>query len=59
MEEDTEEEICSTERDIRRVHKETQMQWMSIEEQGGTGNVTIVGSLAIWPGIVGIEIKQE
>jgi len=32
---------------------------MSIEEQRGTGNVTIVGSLAIWPGIVGIEIKQE
>jgi len=59
MEEDTEEEICSTEGDIRWVHKETQMQWMSIEEQGRTGNVTIVGSLATWPGIVGIEIKQE
>jgi len=57
MEEDTEKEICSTEGDIRRVHEETQTQWMSIEKQGGTGNVTIAGSLAIWPGIVGIEIK--
>ena len=59
MEEDTEEEICSTEGDIRRVHEETQTQWISIEEQGRTGNVTIAGSLAIWPEIVGIKIEQE
>jgi len=31
---------------------------MSIEEQEGIGNVITVGSLATWPGIVGIGIKQ-
>ena len=52
-----EEEICSTEENISRVHEETQMQWTWIEEQGGTGNVIIAESLATWPGTVGIEIK--
>jgi len=32
---------------------------MLIEEQEGIGNVIIAGSLATWPGIVGIGIKQE
>jgi len=54
-----EEEIRSTEEDTSRAHGETQMQWMSIEEQEGIGNVITVGSLATWPGIVGIGIKQE
>ena len=53
-----EEEICSTEGDTSQVHGETQTQWMLIEEQEGTGNVITVGSLATWPGIVGIGIKQ-
>ena len=34
------------------------MQWMSIEEQEEIGGVTTVEILAIWPGIVGIRIKQ-
>jgi len=32
---------------------------MSIEEEEGTGRAIIVGSLAIWPEIVGREIKRE
>jgi len=32
---------------------------MSIEEEKKTEHVIIVGSLAIWPEIVGREIKQE
>jgi len=54
-----EEEIRSTEGDTSRVHGETQTQWMLIEEQEGIGNVITAGSLATWPGIVGIGIKQE
>jgi len=52
-----EEEIHSTEKGTRRVHRETQMRWTWIEEQGRTGNVIIAESLATWPGTVGIEIK--
>jgi len=54
-----EEEIRSTEEDTSRAHEETQMQWMLIKEQEGIGNVITVGSLATWPRIVGIGIKQE
>jgi len=43
-----EEEIC-LEKDIKRVHGETQTQWMSIEEEEGIGCVITVGGLAIWP----------
>jgi len=46
------------EEDTRWVHGETQTRWTWIEEQGGTGNVIIVGSLATWPGTVRIEIKR-
>jgi len=34
------------------------MQWILIEEQEEIGNVITAGSLAIWPRIVGIGIKQ-
>ena len=54
-----EEEIHSTEEGTRQVHRETQMQWMSTEGEGGTGSAISVESLAIWPEIVGKEIKQE
>jgi len=46
-----------TEGDISWVYGETQTRWMSIEEWEGTGSVIIMGSLATWPGTVGIEIK--
>jgi len=36
----------------------TQMQWMSIEEEGEIGRVITVGSLAIWPKTVRKRIKQ-
>ena len=55
MEEDTEgEEIEET----SRVHGETQMQWMSTEEEGEIERAITVGNGAIWPEIVGKEIKQ-
>jgi len=53
MEEDTE-EIEET----NRVHGETRMQWMSIEEEGEIEHAITVGNGAIWPEIVGKEIKQ-
>jgi len=52
------EEIRLIEGDTSQVYEETQTQWMLIEEQEGIGNVITVGSLATWPGIVGIGIKQ-
>jgi len=54
-----EEEKIRLEEDIKRVHGETQMQWMSIEEEKGIGRVITVGSLAIWPETVGKEIRRE
>jgi len=54
-----EEEKIRLEEDIKRVHGETQMQWMSIEEEEGIGRVITVGSLAIWPETVGKEIRRE
>jgi len=45
--------------EIRWVHRETQMQWTSIEEEKGIERAIIVESLAIWPEIVGKEIRQK
>ena len=59
MEKIGEEEKIRLEEDIKRVHGETQMQWTLIEEGEGIGRVITVGSLAIWPEIVGGEIAQE
>jgi len=53
-----EEEIC-LEEDIKWVHGEIQMQWMSIEEGERIGRVITVGSLAIWPETVGKGIRRE
>jgi len=54
-----EEKTQSTERETSQVHGEIQMQWVSIEGEEGTGSVISVGSLAIWPKIVGKETEQE
>ena len=54
-----EEEIHSTEEGTRRVHRETQMQWMSTEGEGGTGSAISVESLATWPKTVRKEIERE
>ena len=59
MEEIGEEEEIRLEEDIKRVHGETQTQWMSIEEEEGIERVITVGSLAIWPETVGKEIRRE
>ena len=54
-----EEKEIRLEEDIKRVHGETQTQWISIEEEEGIGRVITVGSLAIWPETVGKGIRQE
>jgi len=54
-----EEEKIRLEEDIKWVHRETQTQWMSIEEEEGIGHIITVGSLAIWPETVGKEIRRE
>jgi len=59
VEEIGEEKEIRLEEDIKRVHGETQMQWISIEEEEGIGRVITVGSLAIWPETVGKGIRQE
>ena len=59
MEEIEEEEEIRLEEDIKRVHGETQTQWMSKEEEEGIGRVITMGSLAIWPETVGKEIRRE
>ena len=59
MEEIEEEEEIRLEEDIKRVHGETQTQWMSIEEEEGIGHVITMGSLAIWPETVRKEIRRE
>jgi len=59
VEEIGEEKEIRLEEDIKRVHGETQTQWISIEEEEGIGHVITVGSLAIWPETVGKGIRQE
>jgi len=59
VEEIGEEKEIRLEEDIKRVHGETQMQWISIEEEERIGRVITVGSLAIWPETVGKGIRQE
>jgi len=59
VEEIEEEEEIRLEEDIKRVHGETQTQWMSIEEEEGIGHVITMGSLAIWPETVRKEIRRE
>jgi len=59
VEEIGEEKEIRLEEDIKWVHGETQMQWISIEEEERIGRVITVGSLAIWPETVGKGIRQE
>jgi len=59
VEEIEEEEEIRLEEDIKQVHRETQTQWMSIEEEKGIGRVITVRSLAIWPETVGKGIRRE
>jgi len=59
VEEIGEEKEIRLEEDIKQVHGETQMQWISIEEEERIGRVITVGSLAIWPETVGKGIRQE
>jgi len=59
VEEIGEEEEIRLEEDIKQVHRETQTQWMSIEEEEGIGRVITVRSLAIWPETVGKGIRRE
>jgi len=55
MKEDTEgEEIEET----NQVHEEIRMQWMLTEEEGEIERAIIVGNGAIWPEIVGKEVKR-
>ena len=49
VEEIGEEKEIRLEEDIKQVHGETQMQWISIEEEERIGRVITVGGLAIWP----------